>query len=981
MTPRDLARSLSSTLVMLQVAVGLSYFVLAKGGLMLALVHPSASPVWPATGFAIASVLLWGPQLAPAIFVGAFLANLGDGAFGTALAIASGNTLEAIVAAYLANRWSEGTRTFETPTNVAIFALIAAFAATPISATVGVIALWTAGAVATETLGAMWLTWWLGDLAGAIVVAPVMVLWFRNPPTAKEMLALLPVLVVAALLGLAAFGSPVASSSGFGLFSFLAVGPLLWAALYRDRRVTAAVALILAIVAIASTVFAPEPGLNNAFLMTLIFIISTTVPSLALSADVAMRRDAEERLRLTHEALETGVERRAAELVKTHAELMSTVERKNQLEAANTHQHIQLVEAQRLANLGSWSWDVRSGMVRWSPQLYEIYGLTPETFGNSVDDFLSCVHPDDRAAVSQNIAAAMRTGEGFHSQERIVRPDGAIRYLESCGEVVKDRDGNVVELLGVCRDVTPERIATRALRESEEQLRRLINGIHDYAIFMLDPGGHIVSWNAGAARIMGYTREEVLGKHVSLFHTPEDKAANLPRHVIETAAQEGRYEGEGWRVRRDGTRLWANVVVDAIYDTEGRLMGFGKITRDVTEKREARLALETAQIQLAQAQKMEAIGQVTGGVAHDFNNLLAALISSLELLEKRLPDDTQTRRLFGNALDAAERGASLTQRLLTFARRQNLKPEIVEIPDLVSGMADLLGRAIGPTITVETAASGQWTTARVDPTQLELAIFNLALNARDAMPDGGTLSIDIADDRVTNPVPNDELKPGRYVRITVKDTGTGMDEKTLQRATEPFFTTKGTGKGTGLGLSMVQGLAVQSGGALSITSKPGAGTSITMWLPASEQVAAPVVARHHHEPVNGGQRCHVLVVDDDPLVSLGTVAMLEDLGHSVVEVSSGGQALKALEAEENIDVVITDQAMPGMTGTELVRKIRESRPEMPIILATGWAELPDNTVPEFLRLSKPYRQEDLAVALSKVLKKTGVPETQPPDRV
>jgi CheY-like chemotaxis protein len=288
-------------------------------------------------------------------------------------------------------------------------------------------------------------------------------------------------------------------------------------------------------------------------------------------------------------------------------------------------------------------------------------------------------------------------------------------------------------------------------------------------------------------------------------------------------------------------------------------------------------------------------------------------------------------------------------------------------------MTELLSRSVGlSTIAIDITSSGGPTTARIDPTQLELAIFNLAINARDAMPNGGALAIRISDEIVTNAPADLDLKPGRYVRIGVRDTGVGMDEETLRRSIEPFFTTKGIGKGTGLGLSMVQGLVAQSGGAMKIESKVGQGTTISIWIPASDQAAAPSVEKPTPvaDPIKG---CRVLIVDDDPLVAMGTSAMLEDLGHSVIEASSGAQALKVLETDSNIDLVITDQAMPGMTGTELIKKIREQRPALPIILATGWAELPNNPVPEVPRLSKPYRQEDLAAAINRVLAR--VPET------
>jgi PAS domain S-box-containing protein len=973
MGPQTIALKSTPAQALVQLAVGLSYFVLAKAGLLLAIVHPSASAIWPASGLAMASVLLWGRKVWPAVFAGAFLANVGVADIAPSLAIAAGNTAEAVAAAVLLNRWGRGTRAFESTAGVATFAVIA-LASTAISATVGASSLWLSGEIAGAAPLAVWLTWWLGDFAGAIVVAPAVVLWVRQPPTREEIVSLFPLIVVTILIGVIAFNVAFASSSDRGLFAFTALVPLLWTALRKGPRDTATVSLLLSTVAVWGTLGsgAPHygPGLNQAFLMTLIFLVSTSLPSLALSTEISVSAKAKEKLRRARDELESTVERRTRQLMEANAELRHTIDQKNELAAANEKQRHQLIDAQRIAKLGSWAWDLETGLVTWSPQLHEIYGVKEGMFAGTVEDFISRLHPDDRDSVAATIKSSLDAGTRFNSHERIIRPDGEIRHLESYGEVIRNSDGEAMQMLGICQDVTSQKTADDALRESEEQIRRLVNGIHDYAIFMLDPSGRIVSWNAGAARIKQYTREEILGKHVSQFYTPEERASNLPGHALKTAAREGRYEGEGWRVRQDGTRFWANVVIDAIYDASGKLIGFGKITRDVTEKREAMLALEQARDQLAQAQKMETIGQVTGGVAHDFNNLLAAIISSLHLLEKRVPSEPQSKRLLENALKAAERGASLTQRLLTFARRQDLKPEVVEVPKLISGMTDLLRRSIGPSVAIDIVASGTRTTATVDPTQLELAIFNLALNARDAMPNGGSLMIDIAEETVGTAPPDTELRPGRYVLISVRDTGIGMDEETRKRAIEPFFTTKGIGKGTGLGLSMVHGLAVQSGGAMRMESAAGRGTTVQIWLPASDQVASVAAPLLAHQK-DAARNCRVLVVDDDPLVAMGTVAMLEDLGHSAIEVSSGRQALSVLETEaNNIDVVITDQAMPGMTGIELIGKIRAQRPMLPIILATGWAELPDNPVPEFLRLSKPYRQEDLAAAICRVLAET-----------
>jgi signal transduction histidine kinase len=378
---------------------------------------------------------------------------------------------------------------------------------------------------------------------------------------------------------------------------------------------------------------------------------------------------------------------------------------------------------------------------------------------------------------------------------------------------------------------------------------------------------------------------------------------------------------------------------------------------------------ETAMAQLFEAQKLDTIGQLTGGVAHDFNNLLMAVLGSLSLLEKRLPDDPRSHRLLQNAMLGAQRGAALTQRLLAFSRRQELKPEAVDIPGLVGGMKELLERALGHEVQLRTAFESELPAALVDANQLELALLNVALNARDAMPNGGTLTISAALNARTGETPDALLKTGDYVRITLADDGVGMDEVTLAKATEPFFTTKGPGKGTGLGLSMVHGLAAQSGGLPRIDSKPNAGTVLELWLPKAEtpaQAAAAIAPMKIPETQIGA--CRILIVDDDHLVMTGISAMIEDLGHTPIEAHSGAEALAKLAADVNVDVVITDHAMPAMTGLQLAKSIQESYSGIPIILATGYAELPvDPTSLGMIRLAKPCNQYDIAMAIRSAL--------------
>ncbi len=506
----------------------------------------------------------------------------------------------------------------------------------------------------------------------------------------------------------------------------------------------------------------------------------------------------------------------------------------------------------------------------------------------------------------------------------------------------------------------------------EGRYRLLIEAVTDYAIYLLDPSGIVTTWNPGAQRFKGYTSGEIIGQHFSRFYTEQDQEAGVPARALEIAKREGKFEAEGWHVRKDGSRFWAYVVLDPIRDPSGDIIGYAKITRDLTERKEAEEKLEKAREFSLQAQKLEAIGQLTGGIAHDFNNLLTAVLGSLELLRKRLPNDPKSIALLDNAAQGAQRGTSLTKRMLAFARNYELHKEVIGIPELVRGMTNLLQRSVGPSFNLETHFPLTLKPVEVDSNQLELALLNLILNARDAMPDGGNIILAARQEGVMHV--HHGLEVGNYICLRVTDTGQGMDEETLRRATEPFFTTKGVGKGTGLGLSMVHGFAEQSGGRLILHSQKDMGTTAELWLPiakASAQPAAPAqAAPAKSRPLT------ILAVDDDALVLMNTVGMLEDLGHTVFEACSGKEALEILRREDSVDLVVTDQAMPKMTGTELAKVIRSEWPDIPVLLATGYADMVARDDIGLPQLTKPYLQHDLAAAIIRMN-----PRRRGPDRV
>ena len=508
----------------------------------------------------------------------------------------------------------------------------------------------------------------------------------------------------------------------------------------------------------------------------------------------------------------------------------------------------------------------------------------------------------------------------------------------------------------------------------DQAYRVLLEGITDYAIYMLDPEGRVSNWNPGAARIKGYTSAEIIWQHFSRFYGEDDRAAGRPALGLATAAREGRFESEGWRIRKDGSRFWASVVIDAIRDDAGRLVGYAKVTRDMTERLMQQEMLEQARAALVQSQKMEAIGQLTGGVAHDFNNLLTAVLGNLELLARQPEAQNATpQRLIGNAKRAVDRGANLTRRLLAFSRRQALAPTPTDLNRLVAGMSDMLRRTLGEGIGVETVlAGGLWATL-IDQNQLEAALLNLAVNSRDAMPEGGKLTIETANTYLDEDyaASRSEVTPGQHVMLAVTDTGEGMSPDIQARAFEPFYTTKGADQGTGLGLSQVYGFVKQSGGHVAIYSEPGHGTTVKIYLPRYVGEGMPEPAAERQPALASGQGETVLIVEDDEAVRQYASAALRQLGYNVYEAADGPSALRILETQTDISLLFSDVVLPGMNGRVLAQEARRRRPELKVLFTTGYSR---NAIVHggFLEhgvhlLPKPFTIDSLGRKLRQVL--------------
>jgi signal transduction histidine kinase/CheY-like chemotaxis protein len=674
-------------------AVALAYFILAKVGLALASLHPSASPIWPPTGFALAIVLLRGYRVWPAIFLAAFVANVTTaGSIATGVAIAAGNSLEALLGAALIDLWSGGRDTFATPVSVAKFALICLAAATPASATVGVGALCLAGYADWTNAAAIWVTWWLGDLSGALVITPIIVLWASGAASSRDdQIESGLIYTAACLLGLVAFSSLIDQTPVRDPLGFLAIVPLLWAALRRGQRETGTVAFILSCFAVWGTLGRGGPfwrdSLNDSFLLLLMFLISSSVPSLALSATIAIRR-------------------------RTEA----------------------------------------------------------------------------------------------------------------------------------------------LLREARD-----------------------------------------------------------------------------------------------------------------TERHEAQAALEHTREQLAQAQKMEALGQLTGGIAHDFNNLLMIVSGHAQILSRRLNSNEPKIVQALNAIQtAAKRGESLTRQLLTFARRQSLNPMVVDLRERIEGIRQMLASSLRGNIQLTYDLPSDVWPVEIDIGELDLALVNIAVNARDAMPDGGAFSLLVRNVTLTRAANVNDLE-GQFVALALSDTGSGVDPEHLARIFEPFFTTKAVGKGTGLGLSQVYGFAHQSGGAVTVTSALGRGSTITLYLPRAH-AAISIAPESADAPRASHAAGTVLVVEDNPEVADVTVGLLEQLGYQTLFCDNASVALARLQDGEKVDLVLSDVVMPGgMNGIELAAEVRRAYPDIPLLLTSGYSDAARAAELRYAILRKPFDLSDLVKALGEAM--------------
>ena len=602
--------------------------------------------------------------------------------------------------------------------------------------------------------------------------------------------------------------------------------------------------------------------------------------------------------------------------------------------------------------------DAEGVIATWNPGAERFKGYrAQEVLGKHYEIFFT---GEDLSADVPRKALRVAAREGrFETEGWRVRKDGSRFWCHVVLDAIRTEQGDLLGFAKITRDVTSSKEAERALYESEQRFRMLVQGVKDYAIYMLDTEGNVTNWNPGAQQIKGYSEEEIVGQHFSRFYTETERVMGEPQRALQMALSEGKYEREAWRVRKDGSLFWAQVLIDPIFDDNRQHVGFAKITKDITEKKRAEEELQVAQAALFQSQKLQALGELTGGIAHDFNNLMTVISGSADFLRRNrdLPEEKKLVYLDG-IIETAERATSLTSQLLTFGRRQTVQPRVLNVSHRLEMAQELLGRTLGSKYTIAVDVADPAANIEVDPAQFEAAILNAVVNARDAMPNGGRIILAAAQERRSDRA---------FVRVAIVDTGMGMSKRVQERAFDPFFTTKEIGKGTGLGLSQIHGFAAQAGGFTEIESEEGRGTKVSILLPLSDKsVEATKTVKGQSE---GMVSLKILLVEDNEQVRDFAYEILRDSGCDVIKANDAAEALETLDSQP-IDLMLTDIVMPGQSGIQLANQVRKTRPNLPIILVTGYSnEMLEGGV-DYPFIAKPFTATELKGAIESALATT-----------
>jgi two-component system, cell cycle sensor histidine kinase and response regulator CckA len=627
-----------------------------------------------------------------------------------------------------------------------------------------------------------------------------------------------------------------------------------------------------------------------------------------------------------------------------------------------------LVEA--VKDYGIFMLDPAGNVSSWNPGAEKIKGYKAEEI---IGQHVSCFYTaEDVAAGQPQRGLQIALDEGRFEEESVrLRKGGATFWAIVTVTNIRDSFGQHIGFANVTRDITERKQAEDLLRASEERFRLLVEGVQDYAIIMLDRTCKVATWNQAAEKLTGYQAKEIIGQHFACLSTDDDVASGLPERILQQAVAQGRYEEEGWRARSDGSRFWTNVVITALLDGTGTLRGFASVSRDLTQHRRA----QELENQLRQAQRLEVVGQLAGGVAHDFNNLLTIISGNSEVLLAKLPTDDPKRDAVKAINEAGARAAGLTRQLLSFSRRAVLETKVLDLNEVVRETEKLLRRTIGEDIVLTAVLDPNISRIKVDPGQMGQVLMNLAVNARDAMPQGGNLTIETSDIQLDEAyaAQHPDGQPGRYVKLSVSDSGCGMTPEVTAHIFEPFFTTKGPAGGTGLGLATVYGIIKQSGGHVDLYTEPGHGTTFKIYLPVVDEQLQPVDPDQRAAAVTGGAETILLVEDEDAVRAI-TVLALQTQGYTVLQAESGQEALRILaDHRGSIDLLVTDVVMPGMSGRELADALCLQYPSLKVLYLSGYTD--DSIIrhgilhADVAFFQKPYTPRALATKVRDVLDK------------
>ena len=1047
------------------VGIAAAYYGAAKLGLALAFENSSITAVWPPTGIALAALVLWGLRFWPAVALGAFLANSWTGVpLVSTLGITVGNTLEALAGAYLLVRVARFRPSLDRVRDVFALVAFAAIVSTMVSATVGVTSLWVGGETTMGELASDWQLWWLGDMGGDLIVAPLLLTLattpFLKPPPRR-------VLEGAALLLLLLATSGAAFSQETQL-AYLVFPLLAWAALRFGPLGAASAALTVAAVSVWFTARGIGPfaqgSRDDNLLLAQTFVGVATAMSLLMAGFMAERSKAKAALTQARDELEQRVRVRTASLKSSQDSL---------------------AVAQQLAHLGSWAWDIAADDITWSDELLRIFGRERDSLDGTYEGFLQCVHPDDRDRVDDAVRKAMENRAAFEFEHRIVRPDGEVRVIHARGECVSDEIGRPIRMSGTGLDITEERRLAeegrrfwnlsldllaisdfgfnlqqanpahkRILGYSEDELKagpwldlvhpddrervlaevakltaanleiggieirirckddsyrtllcsatsdrdeRLIYTVakditewkraeeaerlaaivesSDDAIISVSLDGTIKSWNRGAERLYGYSAAETVGRSIGMI---------MPSERLRTLSMARVTKGQGVMghhtvcVGKEGNHIDVSLSLSPIRDEDGRIIGASAIHRDISDRVQAQRDKEKLEAQLNAASRLESIGQLAGGVAHDFNNILAVIINYARFVADKVPAGSRAAQDVEEIRRAADRAATLTRQLLIFGRRDIAVPEMLSVNVVVAELDTLLQSAVGEHVDIQTRLDDDLWPVEADGSQIEQVLINLAVNARDAMPDGGRLTIETDNFEVDEAFArfHPDAAAGKYVRLMVRDTGTGMDDEVAQRVFEPFFTTKPNYEGTGLGLATVYGIVKSANGIIDLDSKVGEGTTFDIYLPATF-VHAPVtkLAPEPGSPHANGET--VLVVEDEDAVRDMAVRILGKKGYTVLNAGTGTEALAICAREKKIDLLLTDVMMPKMLGTDLAKRIAGARADIRVLYMSGYGH---EAVEQQALLDgahfieKPFSAEELLLRVRRVLDSQVAPD-------